>query len=216
MLGAAQERLLRRVVVHGAGDVVVDATGLFERVGLGADDVLGQRTGALIDIDMCFGDQGAAEQLRRGQRAGPCRIRSMPDRPAFHNIADRPTRRRRQAQPAVQHQVPELRLTREVIGILAGHLDVQNALKRAVTDDRAPHLDGVGTLGGIDRDVIGDFEQPDRRIRVCGYRGVGDRHRLAPSAETGLCSNNRQIGCQPFGEPAVESAGRKSVGAQQF
>lgn len=69
MLGAAQERLLRRVVVHGAGDVVVDATGLFERVGLGADDVLGQRTGALIDIDMCFGDQGAAEQLRRGQRA---------------------------------------------------------------------------------------------------------------------------------------------------
>lgn len=58
---------------------------------------------------------------------------------------------------------------------------------------------------------------PSLDARIAGRLGLRPdvRRMPSPSAETGLCSNNRQIGCQPFGEPAVESAGRKSVGAQQ-
>lgn len=100
----------------------------------------------------------------------------------------------------------------EVIGIFVGYFDVQNVLKCVVIDDWVLYFDGVGILGGIDCDVIGDFEQFDCCICVCGYCGVGDCYWLVFFVEIGLCLNNWQIGCQLFGEFVVELVGRKFVG----
>ncbi len=78
---------LRRVVVPWRGDVVRRcATGLFEQV-VSRPTRLRPCTGALIDIDMCFGDQGAyGTNCAVANGAGPRRIQARS--PGVPCIAD--------------------------------------------------------------------------------------------------------------------------------